>query len=276
MERDELDLVCRLTGVSEDRVALRDDGFRSRGYVADGGRFVFKFPKAPGVRYENEARLLNRLNASDLGVALQRVAWTAGDGAWLGLHGVPGASLEGLELPEDRRREVGQQLGRFLRRLHALEVPDAPVCTLDGEIEAWQRRFLDGRAFLAEHFTPAELARLDRFLLEEAPGELRALGERPVFSHGDLGEGNILLDGGRVGVIDFNESGYFEEAADFMDIQDGVMLEAMLDAYGADAALRRKTAVRRALRPLFVAGTYAGAGRRAEPYLKQVRTLLGA
>ena len=274
--RRELELVCRLTGVPEDRVVLHDDGFLSRGYVVDGGRFVFKFPRDPLTRYENEARLLNRLNGSDLGVALQRVAWTAGDGAWLGLHGVRGASLEGQTLSEDRRREVGRRLGRFLLRLHGLEVPDAPRCTLDEEIRAWQGRFLDGRAFLAGHFSPAEMARLERFLLDTAPAELLSLGERPVFSHGDLGEGNILLDGDRVGVIDFNEAGYFEEAADFMDIQDGVMLEAMLDAYGADAALRQKTAVRRALRPLFVAGTYAGAGRRAEPYLKQVRTLLGA
>lgn len=272
--RRELELVCRLTGVSEDRVVLRDGGFLSRGYVVDGGRFVFKFPRDPLTRYENEARVLNRLNASNLGVALQRVAWTAEDGAWLGLRGVEGASLEGQTLSEDRRREVGRRLGRFLLRLHALEVPDAPRCTLDEEIRAWQRRFLDGRAFLAGHFSPAEMARLERFLLDTAPAELVSLGERPVFSHGDLGEGNILLDGDRVGVIDFNEAGYFEEAADFMDIQDGEILAAMLDACGADGALRRKTALRRALRPLFVAGTYAAAGRAAEPYLRQIRLLL--
>ncbi len=97
-----------------------------------------------------------------------------------------------------------------------------------------------------------------------------------MFSHGDLGDGNIYIDeNGQVGVIDFNESGYLDEAADFMDIMDADICGAMLDRYGADETLRRKVEIRRAVRPMFVIGTYAELGEAAmEPFLRQLRAWL--
>lgn len=66
-----------------------------------------------------------------------------------------------------------------------------------------------------------------------------------VYSHGDLGDGNIFVDdGGKVGIIDFSEMCYFDEAGDFMDVSNEELRAAMLDAYGADDALRKKVRLR--------------------------------
>ena len=95
-------------------------------------------------------------------------------------------------------------------------------------------------------------------MTRKMPDTLRELGEKPVFSHGDLGDGNIFIDsGGNAGVIDFAESGYMDEASDFMDITDDGLCSVMLDAYGADESLRKKVEMQRRIRPIFVLDVYA-------------------
>ena len=63
-----------------------------------------------------------------------------------------------------------------------------------------------------------------------------------------------------MGIIDFNESCYPDEAADFMDVGDERICAEMPEQYGADAVLRRKVAIRRRGRPLVV-----------QPYLRHGR-----
>ncbi len=274
--RQETDTVMRLTGAEERQITLSDDGFLSRGYVIDRGRIVFKFRKRPDTDYDGEIRILNELQRLELGVNLQSVGWTAADGSYLGLHGVLGRSLERTRMAVAQKQDVGRQLGGFLRRLHAAAPEHVPVCSLADEIAAWQRRFLAGHEIFETHFTPGETARMTAFVMDEVPEALTGLGEKLVFSHGDLGDGNIYIDeNGRVGVIDFNESGYLDEAADFMDISDADICGEMLDRYGADDTLRRKVQIRRTGRPMFVIGTYAELGEAAmERFLRQLRTWL--
>ena len=274
--RQETGTVMRLTGAEEGQITLSDDGFLSRGYVIDRGRIVFKFRKRPDTDYDGEIRILNELQRLELGVNLQSVGWTAADGSYLGLYGVLGQSLERTRLTMAQKQGVGQQLGDFLRQLHVAVPEDMTVCSLADEIAAWQRRFLAGREILETHFTPGETAHMTAFVMDEVPETLMGLGEKLVFSHGDLGDGNIYIDeNGRVGVIDFNESGYLDEAADFMDITDADICGVMLDRYGADETLRRKVQIRRAVRPMFVIGTYAELGEAAvEQFLRPLRAWL--
>lgn len=278
MQSDELELVEKLTGARKDEIKFSDDGFLSRGYVVDDGKIVFKFRKSPEVSYQNEIEVLDFVNSLDLDINLQKVGWKPEDDAYLGLYGVQGKALEEMDLDDAVQKLIGKQLGRFLKKLHAAEKKDAEACTLEAEIEAWQKRYQrDAKEALAKYFSTEELARIDNLMMVELPAELRRLGEKLMFSHGDLGDGNIFIDdSGEVGVIDFNGSCYLDEAADFMDVQEERICEAMLEEYGADETLRRKVAIRRAIRPIFVIGTYAKANRKTEleGFARQIRTTL--
>lgn len=276
MIQDEIDIIRKLTDTEQKHIQFSDDGFLSRGYVVDGGRVVFKFKKDSNVSYKNEIRILEYIHTLDLGVNLQRVGWKSEDDSYLGLYGVLGQSLEELNLTTARKQLAGRQLGLFLKKLHAARPQGGIVYRLADEIRAWEERFISGKAILETYFDTGEMERINKFIMREAPTELVALGEKLVFSHGDLGEGNIYIDdSGNVGVIDFNESGFLDEAADFMDIEDDCLCEDMLINYGADETLRKKVSLRRSLRSMFVIGTYAGRGEMAiQKHIQKIQAWL--
>lgn len=102
-------------------------------------------------------------------------------------------------------------------------------------------RYIKAKKTLAKYFNSEELVHIDKLMMGEMPHTLHELGEKLVFSHADLGDGNIFIDSdGKIGLIDFNEAGYIDEASDFMDITDDALCSVMLDIYGADENLRRK------------------------------------
>lgn len=254
----EVEIIKKLAGVEEDRISFSDDGFMSRGYVIDGGRLVFKFKKRPDTTYVHEAQNLDYLNKQSLGVNLQSVAFKTEDNSYLGIYGVPGISLEQYALNDASRIAIGRQLGEFLWKLHSLKPETEIVYPLEELIEVWQDRYAKARKTLEKYLNAAELADIDALMTREMPNTLRGLGEKRVFSHADLGDGNIFIDsGGKVGVIDFNESGYIDEASDFMDITDNELCAVMLDTYGADENLRKKVEMQRRIRPIFVLDVYA-------------------
>lgn len=267
------EIIKALTGADKEIIHFSDNGFLSYGYVINNGEIIFKFRKNPSVSYKNEIELLSFLNAQSFGVNLQRVAFISPDDSYLGLYGVKGFCIENKELTEETKQSIGTQLGEFLKKLHSLSPHCNSNCSLDFELTAWQERFMKSLPIISRYFTEAETENLKLFMIEEAPKKLLSLGENYVFSHADLGEGNIFLDeNGRVGVIDFNESGYADEAADFMDIEDDIICEAALESYGADETLRKKVRIRRLLRPLFVIETYAVRGdKAAEKYINQIK-----
>lgn len=273
----EIEIIQNLAGVAEDRILLRDDGFMSRGYVIDDGRLVFKFKKRPDTTYVYEAQNLDELNRQDLGIRLQRVAYKAEDDSYLGIYGVRGVSLEQYALDDVSRAAIGRQLGEFLRKLHALKLKTKLVYPLDDLIRIWQERYRKAKKTLAKHFDAKDLVRIEALMMREMPDTLQALGEKRVFSHADLGDGNILIDrDGRAGVIDFSESGYMDEASDFMDITDPALCAVMLDAYGADANLRKKVEMQRRIRPIFVLDVYADREEAViQRLIRQIRSDLG-
>ena len=273
---DNIEIVKRLTKVNSEEIHVSDDGFLSTGYVIRNGEIIFKFKKHPDVSYENEIRLLDFLNSENLNVNLQRVGWISPDDSYVGLYGVKGKAAEHLSLSDEEKLSVGRQLGVFLKKLHSLSPDRTGSFSVEEEISAWQERFLKSAKIMTEYFTSEEMEKLHSFVFEKAPKELTALGEKQVFSHADLGEGNIFLDdNGKVGVIDFNESAYADEAADFMDIEDDSICNALLEAYGADDTLREKVKIRRLIRPLFVIETYSQRGQKAvEKYIDRIRQTL--
>ena len=267
------EIIENLTDRKPEEIVFSDQGFLSYGYIINNGEIIFKFKKNPDVSYKNEIELLNFLNAQNLCVNLQKVAYISPDDSYVGLYGVKGFCIENKDLPDEIKRSVGTQIGLFLKELHNLKPDCNNRCSLQFELTAWQERFQKSLPVICRYFSEAETAKLKKFMLEEAPEKLSLLGEKYVFSHADLGEGNIFLDSeNKVGIIDFNESCYADEAADFMDVEDDIICEAALISYGADDVLREKVQIRRMIRPLFVIETYSSRGNEAtEKYINQIK-----
>ncbi len=258
MVTTEIEIIKNLIGVDESRIRFSDDGFMSRGYIIDGGRLVFKFKKRSDTTYVYEIQNLDYLNQQNLGVNLQSVAFKAEDDRYLGIYGVPGISLEQYTIDDVSCIAIGRQLGEFLRKLHSLEPKIKTVYPLNELIKVWQARYAKAKKTLIKYFDAEEAAYIDMLMMREMPDALQELGENRVFSHADLGDGNIFVDNdGKVGIIDFNESGYIDEASDFMDITDDNLCSVMLDSYGADENLRKKVEIQRRIRPIFVLDVYA-------------------
>jgi len=245
----EVQIIEKLLGDNHE-IVFSDAGHTSRAYVIDDGRIVFKFPRSSEFSYDNEINALNAVNDLTTDVGLQRVGWTSQMSAYLGLYGVTGTAIKNLELSPAQKCNIGERVGCFLRSLHNLKVPGASVYPLTDEIKLLQERYLQCKNFTDANMTAAERARLHELMMEEAPSTLMGLGDDRVFAHGDLSGNNIFLDkSGKVGLIDFSESGYLDRAADFMDIGDGEISEAMLEAYGADDKLVQKISIRQRIRP---------------------------
>ncbi len=275
MKNDELQTIERLTGVPPSQIKLADDGFWSRGYIIDDGRIVFKFKKSPEVSYRTEIKVLEFINSLGLDINTQKVGWVSPDDSYLGIYGVVGRSLE--QAPYDAK-SVGKQLGNCLKILHAAKPNQAEQLPLAVETRMWRERFNSEytRELLLHTFSEDENHILDS-VFHNTIVRLARLGEKPVFSHGDLGDGNIFVDNnGKVGVIDFSEMCYLDEAADFMDVSNEELRIAMLDAYDADDTLREKVRLRVLVRPLFVLGGYIKRGDtlRVENLLASIKRIL--
>lgn len=257
MIEKELQIVSSLTGINKENIKFSDNGFLSRGYIIDDGRIVFKFKKWSEITYKNEIKILNFVNSLNLNVNLQKVGWVSKDDSYLGIYGVIGDCLKGLTLSDEQCKDYGAQIGNFLKKLHETDFKGAEAFPIKREITAWQERYERSKDILSEYFNPKEIKKMDDFIYTILPKELLALGEKLVFSHGDLGLGNIFVDkNGKIGIIDFSESVYLDESADFMDMEDDKLLKEALDTYGADNVLRQKVALRRVVHPMFVIGTY--------------------
>ena len=244
----EIEQVCKLAGVQPEDIVLHDRGVISRAYVFRDGEVVFKFAKSSLADYENEARVLDFINTLKLGVGTPRVNWRDEFHNFIGLHGVVGQPLSAMlrKNISVNKYHVGKELGKFLRKLHKQALKTC-YKLLDVEIEdmraVWNNR---DREYFDRHFSAEEQSLMHVLMTAYVPTELRKLGEKLVLSHSDLHEGNVIIgDKASVGVIDFDSAGHYDEARDFARMDDDVILNAMLDAYGADATLREKVRIRR-------------------------------
>jgi len=248
----ETDIVKNLTGMPAGKVAINDSGFLSRAYIVENGKFVFKFPRNNDARYDNEIKSINFLNTLDLGVNLQKVAHVGKKNSYLGLHGVTGKPLNSFY--PTNRQDIAMQLFNFIDTLHKQTPKDFPTFTLDDGISWWHTAYHESKDFFAKHLSSDECKLLDKFMMDYVPRKLHSLGYKPVFSHGDLNSGNILIDpNGKVGIIDCSECGYYDESIDFANIpepQNKDISDMMLDMADADEILREKVELRHDVKPI--------------------------
>lgn len=238
-------------------VTFSDKGSYSHCCIINAGEIVFKFKKRPGVNYENEAKILNLLKDENLGVKIQTVGWSDHLSDYIGLYGIKGKAINELELTEPEKSKIAKSLAEFLKNLHAKTPENLNKTSLDEEISAWQERFTRSEKALEKYLTESELRKAKNLILTQVPEKLKQLGEKPVFSHGDFWENNIFLDeNNNLGVIDFSDAGYYDEAADFTYLESDSLAEKILDYYDADETLREKVRLRRLIKPMFVISAY--------------------
>ena len=247
---NEIEEVKKLTGATEDRIKLHDDGYWSRAYVVNNGEYVVKFPRNETVSYKNEAKVLDHLNTLKLPINIQKVKWMADDGHCVVFHGVKGKPLSEMRaFTYEQKQNIAKQLGAFIKLLHSVDIevgeklPEEKM--LDGEISSYQEIYGKLTDFYTKFMTQEERSELDNLMYNVLPKERKKLGAKRVFSHADIFEPNVLVDEeGNVGLIDFANADYCDDSADF-GIDEPVLCGLVLDYYGADQNLRKKLAVKK-------------------------------
>lgn len=262
-------------------VQFVDTGWMSRVHLVDGGRYVVKFPR----RTESRAELA--VDVAALGVIgqvagdvlLPRVVHVHPDYDHVVYEGVPGVGLDAAgDLGEATCRLLGEAVGRFLSRMHPLRLPGERTLRVEDEVGQLHRAYRRGRPALVAALGAGAVAALDTLVGAELPALLLELGHDPGLAHGDLGPWNMILAPGRqLGVIDFGDAGRWDRSKDFMALEPAPLRAAALDAYGAEAHLRRKVEARRPVLlfldlPYFVE---TGDAARADETIRRIAGLVG-
>jgi tRNA A-37 threonylcarbamoyl transferase component Bud32 len=83
---------------------------------------------------------------------------------------------------------------------------------------------------------------LDDFFDVEVPKSITGSGEL-VFCHGDLDYNNTLINSkNQVGIIDFGDARLYDRSQDFRGMDDEVLREAMIKAYGDSEVISKAAA----------------------------------
>ena len=236
----EIDTVIKLTGASKPQIKLHNDGYNSRAYVIDDGKYVVKFPKFNCVNYKTEAQFLNFINTQNTSINMQKVKHLSSDNRIIAFYGIKGTPLSMLKnLSLEQQNNIGKQLAIFIRQLHSLELT-LPVKKLSHEIDNYKKTYLECADFFSKHLTIKEKSILDILVNEYIPKKRLGLGEKLVLCHGDIWDTNILIDAsGKVGLIDCANATIADEATDFC-LYNKTLRNLLLDHYRANDALRQK------------------------------------
>jgi len=248
-EKNELEIVKRLTGISDyGRIEVSEIGWTSRVYIIDSGKTVFKFPRNAKFREEcqNEVTALKLIKTQNLSLSVPVINWTAEDNSYFGFYGVTGVPLRDVvqELNREQKIEIGTQIGSFLRQLHEIKVgDDIKSQTLDEQAVEYKKWYKRGKDLLAGYFSETELKRIDDFFIYEVPKCMVGTNEL-VFCHGDLDYNNTLIDcENRVGVIDFGDAGLYDRSQDFRGMDDEILRDSMLRAYGRNEIISMEASI---------------------------------
>jgi aminoglycoside phosphotransferase (APT) family kinase protein len=241
---NELKIVKYLTGAGNGRIEAIETGWTSRVYIVDGGKIVFKFPRNEKFRKacKQEVTVLKLLKGRQFSVSVPVLKWTTKDNSYFGYYGAVGKPLRDVidSLSEEQKIEIGTLLGEFVKQLHAIkDYGDIQAQTLDEQAKEYQDWYRKDRALLNDFLSATELKAIDDFFEDEVPKSMTGPCEL-VFCHGDLDYNNTLIDGaGQVGVIDFGDARLYDRSQDFRGMDDEVLREAMIKAYGCGEIINK-------------------------------------
>lgn len=235
---NELEIVKELSRVSDEtRIAVSETGWTSRVYVVDGGKIVFKFPRNEEFREDcgKEIAVLEVLKKHRFDVKVPVLNWTTEDNRYFGFYGVEGKPLKCVIdiLSDKEKRDIGTQLGGFLKQLHRVtDCRSISAQTLEEQAADYTDMYHAGRIALEAFLGESELEAIDDFFTHKVAECMTGTGEL-VFCHGDLDYNNTLVDDAkRVGVIDFGDAGLYDRSQDFRGMEDQTLRLAMMEAYG--------------------------------------------
>jgi len=244
-------LVQNLVGLTDSKqIALNDIGWTSRVYIVNNGQFVVKFPRREEVKkeYEQEIKIYKLLEQIVTELQTPKLRWTSPNNDYLGYDGIKGVEFDQVVQNTDipTKKQIGRSIGNFLKQLHQLTLEDAHIMTVEDEIKQFQAKYAASASVIVSQFTASQQAKLDHFINQSMPTEMRDLGSDPSLCHGDLGQWNMILkDDGHIGLIDFGDVGYYDRSKDFCGLEDPAMLDTALSIYGDDEQLRQKIAIRK-------------------------------
>ncbi|NDV66763.1 aminoglycoside phosphotransferase family protein [Bacteroides sp. 224] len=245
---NELKIVKQLACVDESQIEINETGWTSRLYIINGGKIVFKFPRNVKFREEckQEIAVLKLIKEQNFSLSIPVLNWVAEDNSYFGFYGVEGKPLGTVinELSKDQKVEIGTQLGKFLKQLHSIKnYGNIKIQTLEEQAEEYQDWYRKDRDLLKDFFSESQLKKIDNFFTIEVPKCMTGTGEL-VFCHGDLDYNNTLIDAeNRVGIIDFGDARLYDRSQDFRGIDDHLLREAMIKAYGGGEIISKDAAV---------------------------------
>lgn len=245
--KNELKIVKRLASVDDNRIEVNETGWTSRLYIIDGGRIVFKFPRNAKFQEEckQEIAALKLIKEQNFSLSVPILNWVVEDNSYFGFYGVAGKPLGTVidELSEHQKNEIGTQLGSFLKQLHSIKnYGNIKAQTLEEQAEEYQDWYRRDRGLLKDFFLESELEKIDNFFACEVPKCMTGTGDL-VFCHGDLDYNNTLInDENCVGVIDFGDARLYDRSQDFRGMDDHILREAMIKAYGGGEVISKEAA----------------------------------
>ncbi|MDR3060144.1 MAG: aminoglycoside phosphotransferase family protein [Prevotella sp.] len=252
----ELTIVKELTNIGdESNIVLNEVGWTSRVYIVNNGKTVFKFLKNKQYQeeFKHEINILMLIKEHKFNVQIPLISKLGVDNAYIVFDGLVGKSMTKElvdKLTEEQRRNIGTQIGLFLKTLHKINYKGKSPNSESDMIEWLQNSFNKRKYTLKRYFSENEFVTIES-LMAAFPQKSQEFGIEQVFCHGDLGYNNILLnDNFDVGVIDFGDAGYNDISYDFVGLEDDDMLDAAILAYDGDEILRKKVEIRRKLLPL--------------------------
>lgn len=244
----ELKIVKQLTGVDDNRIEVSETGWTSRVYLIDGGKIVFKFPRNAKFREEckHEVAALKLIKEQNFSLNVPVLNWTTEDNSYFGFYGVEGKPLGTVidELSHQQKIEIGTQLGKFLKQLHSIKADEnIQTQTIEEQAKEYQDWYRKDRNLLKDFFSESELKKIDDFFTYEVPKCMTGTGEL-VFCHGDLDYNNTLINSENcVGVIDFGDVKLYDRSQDFRGMDDEVIRDAMISAYGGGEVISKAAAI---------------------------------
>ena len=179
---------------------------------ADGISYLLRI--SPPERYEARRALFEVLQSvAALGIPMCRAVemGLCEEGVYVLHTWIPGGDLrEGLHLySRQQQYDLGHQAGQILKRIHAIPAPPGQ--------EDWQQRFnrkIDRK--IKDYLACGLRYPGDEALLAYLAENRHLLAGRPqCFQHGDYHEGNMMLSGGQLIIIDFDRFDYGDPYEEF-------------------------------------------------------------
>jgi aminoglycoside 2''-phosphotransferase len=228
------------------------------------GSYIFRFPstflptreRSELVRRETE--VLNGLK-DHLTVQIPSPVFveTDSDNPFMGYEKIPGSSLTWhySNTPTKKRRSIAEQVGVFLGELHGLDLAEISPGTSDSSFDAESDRkqwseFYERAVEITYPSLSSTQRRWSDALFHDFLDHDENFQYEPVLVHGDFDTSNILVDPETfkvTGIIDFEEAGMYDPAADFLFQREGAeFLAQILKTYPkvTDSQLQQRMSFR--------------------------------